>query len=172
MSAYPELQKLMNEHSVFEKLKIDGKLYAFPKINLNNPYNSYDPYIFVYRRDWAQKMGLDYAPMQNMTWEEFVDFLKQVQEQDPMQLGEKLVPLDFANGGQGWLRFAQQWNPALGNYCKTYFADAEYGEWYGYLRRDGKPTMPIAKGSTFKGPFHVPRSLAMADRLLEEIIEG
>lgn len=118
MSDYPELQKLMNEHSVFEKLKIDGKLYAFPKINLNNPYNSYDPYIFVYRRDWAQKMGLDYEPMQNMTWEEFVDFLKQVQEQDPMQLGEKLVPLDFANGGQDWLRFAQQWNPVLGNYTK------------------------------------------------------
>ena len=57
------------------------------------------------------------------------------------------------------------------DYCKTFFADAEYGEWYGYLRRDGKPTMPPVKGSTFKGPFHVPRSLAMADCLLGEILE-
>ena len=56
-------------------------------------------------------------------------------------------------------------------YCKTHFADAEYGEWYGYLRRDGKPTMPSTKGSTFKGPFHVPRSLSMADKLLGDILQ-
>ena len=29
------------------------------------------------------------------------------------------------------------------DYCKTYFADPEYGEWYGYLRRDGKPTEDV-----------------------------
>ena len=56
-------------------------------------------------------------------------------------------------------------------YCKTHFADAEYGEWYGYLRRDGKPTMPSTKGSTFKGPFRVPRSLSMADKLLGDILQ-
>ena len=48
-------------------------------------------------------------------------------------------------------------------YCKTYFADPDFGEWFGYLRRDGRPTEPPCKGSTFKGPFHVPRSLMMAD---------
>lgn len=57
-------------------------------------------------------------------------------------------------------------------YCKTHFADPEYGEWYGYLRRDGKPTMPSTKGSSFKGPFHVPRSLSMADKLLGDILQG
>lgn len=40
------------------------------------------------------------------------------------------------------------------------------GEWYGYLRRDGKPTLPAAKGSTFKGPFHLPRMLMMLDQML------
>ncbi len=54
-------------------------------------------------------------------------------------------------------------------YCQTYFAD-EYGEWYGYLRRDGKPTQPACKGSTFKGPFHVPRCLTMVDQMLGQII--
>ena len=39
------------------------------------------------------------------------------------------------------------------------------------LRRDGKPTEPPCKGSTFKGPFHVPRSLIMADVLLGDILE-
>ncbi len=55
-------------------------------------------------------------------------------------------------------------------YCKNHFADPEYGEWYGYLRRDGLPTMPSTKGSTFKGPFHVPRALSMTERTLTEII--
>lgn len=55
-------------------------------------------------------------------------------------------------------------------YCKKHFAD-EYGEWYGYLRRDGLPTEPACKGSTFKGPFHVPRCLAMVDGMIGEILE-
>ena len=58
------------------------------------------------------------------------------------------------------------------DYCKAHFADPEYGEWYGYLRRDGLPTMPSTKGSTFKGPFHVPRSLIKVDGILGEILEG
>ena len=55
-------------------------------------------------------------------------------------------------------------------YCKEHFVDDEYGEWYGYLRRNGLPTMPSTKGSTFKGPFHVPRALIMTERTLTEII--
>ncbi|NLE69350.1 MAG: N-acylglucosamine 2-epimerase [Clostridiales bacterium] len=56
------------------------------------------------------------------------------------------------------------------DYCQTYFSDPAYGEWYGYLRRDGKPTMPPCKGSTFKGPFHLPRMLLMVDEMLEQVI--
>ena len=52
------------------------------------------------------------------------------------------------------------------DYVRAHFADEEYGEWYGYLRRDGLPTMPPTKGSTFKGPFHLPRMLAMVDTML------
>ena len=55
-------------------------------------------------------------------------------------------------------------------WCRQYFADPENGEWYGYLRRDGKPTMPSTKGSTFKGPFHLPRCLAMVDGMMGEIL--
>lgn len=57
------------------------------------------------------------------------------------------------------------------DYCKEHFADAEYGEWYGYLRRDGLPTMPSTKGSTFKGPFHLPRMLIMVDTMIGEILD-
>lgn len=57
------------------------------------------------------------------------------------------------------------------DYCKEHFSDPEYGEWYGYLRRDGKPTMPSTKGSTFKGPFHLPRCLIQVDQMMGEILE-
>ena len=56
------------------------------------------------------------------------------------------------------------------DYCKAHFADKEYGEWYGYLRREGKPTEPACKGSTFKGPFHLPRMLIMTDVMLTELL--
>ena len=56
------------------------------------------------------------------------------------------------------------------DYCKAHFADAEYGEWYGYLRRDGLPTQPSTKGSTFKGPFHMPRSMILVDKMIDELL--
>ena len=55
------------------------------------------------------------------------------------------------------------------DYCQKHFSDPDYGEWYGYLRRDGLPTMPSTKGSTFKGPFHLPRCLMQLDRMMTEI---
>lgn len=55
------------------------------------------------------------------------------------------------------------------DYTKKHFASAPCSEWYGYLRRDGKPTLPACIGSTFKGPFHVPRCLIMLDKMLAEI---
>ncbi len=57
------------------------------------------------------------------------------------------------------------------NYCQKVFSDPEFGEWYGYLRRDGKPTEPACKGSTFKGPFHLPRMLSMVDTMIGEILD-
>ncbi|MBR2870814.1 MAG: AGE family epimerase/isomerase [Clostridia bacterium] len=46
------------------------------------------------------------------------------------------------------------------DYSFKHFSDREYGEWFGYLRRDGVPTEPPCKGHTYKGPFHVMRMLA------------
>lgn len=56
------------------------------------------------------------------------------------------------------------------DYCKKVFSDPQYGDWYGYLRRDGKPTEPACKGSTFKGPFHLPRMLVMLDVMIDEMV--
>ena len=56
------------------------------------------------------------------------------------------------------------------DYCKAHFSEPEYGDWWGYLRRDGIPTAPPCKGSTFKGPFHLPRCLIKVDKMIDEIL--
>ena len=64
------------------------------------------------------------------------------------------------------------WFKRCQTYCQKVFSDPQYGEWYGYLRRDGKPTMPSTKGSTFKGPFHLPRALTMVDTMITEMLKN
>jgi len=52
-----------------------------------------------------------------------------------------------------------------------HFPDDEYGEWYGYLHRDGRISTPL-KGNIWKGPFHIPRMYLMAWQSLESIKEN
>lgn len=54
----------------------------------------------------------------------------------------------------------------LKEYCKKYFIDKEYGEWYGYLHYDNSISTTL-KGNVFKGPFHIPR-LYMIMAILDE----
>lgn len=49
------------------------------------------------------------------------------------------------------------------------FPDREYGEWYGYLHRDGTVAQP-AKGNIFKGPFHIPRMMICSYILCKELL--
>ncbi|MBQ8725885.1 MAG: AGE family epimerase/isomerase [Clostridia bacterium] len=53
----------------------------------------------------------------------------------------------------------KEWFEKITAYAFDHFSDREYGEWLGYLRRDGKPTEPPCKGHTYKGAFHVMRML-------------
>lgn len=52
----------------------------------------------------------------------------------------------------------------------SHFPDQEYGEWYGYLHRDGTVAQP-AKGNLFKGPFHIPRMLIKSSMIISEILK-
>ncbi len=56
------------------------------------------------------------------------------------------------------------WFERLVEYQFSYFADKEFGEWYGYLHKDNSPQTPIAKGSYFKGPFHIPRMMIACEK--------
>ena len=54
-------------------------------------------------------------------------------------------------------------------YAYSHFPDPEFGEWYGYLHRDGTVAQP-AKGNLFKGPFHIPRMMMIASELCDELL--
>lgn len=51
----------------------------------------------------------------------------------------------------------------------AHFPDKEFGEWYGYLHRDGTVAQP-AKGNIFKGPFHIPRMMIRSYMLCDDIL--
>ena len=56
------------------------------------------------------------------------------------------------------------WHKQISEWTYAHFPDAEYGEWYGYLHRDGTVAQP-AKGNIFKGPFHIPRMMVKSYEL-------
>lgn len=59
----------------------------------------------------------------------------------------------------------------ISEWTYAHFSDKEYGEWYGYLHRDGSVAQP-AKGNIFKGPFHIPRMMIRSHLLCEEILKS
>lgn len=61
------------------------------------------------------------------------------------------------------------WFERLFAYSWPRFRDESYGEWWGYLKRDGTP-LHTAKGGKWKGCFHVPRALWHNWQTLEKIM--
>ncbi len=58
----------------------------------------------------------------------------------------------------------------ISDWTYAHFPDEEFGEWYGYLHRDGTVAQP-AKGNIFKGPFHIPRMMVKSFQLCNLLLE-
>ena len=71
----------------------------------------------------------------------------------------------LATGDEKYLQRHQ----LISEWTYKHFPDTEFGEWYGYLHRDGTVAQP-AKGNLFKGPFHIPRMLVKSYSLCNEIL--
>lgn len=56
------------------------------------------------------------------------------------------------------------------DWAYEFLPDPVYGEWFGYLHRDGSVAQP-AKGNIFKGPFHIPRMLIKSQLIIDNILE-
>jgi len=60
------------------------------------------------------------------------------------------------------------WFLKLDDYTFNRYSDPQYGEWYGYLNRQGEPLLNL-KGGKWKGCFHVPRALLKVYQTLEKL---
>jgi len=83
---------------------------------------------------------------------------------------EALIALLMAYGLTGETSY-WDWFEKVHDYTFTHFPDKEYGEWYGYLHRDGTVSH-TQKGSMWKGPYHLPRCLMICEKLLAQIAEN
>ncbi len=61
-----------------------------------------------------------------------------------------------------------RWHQMIHDWTYAHFPDPEYGEWFGYLHRDGRLSTRL-KGNLWKGPFHLPRMQLTCWRILEEM---
>jgi len=59
------------------------------------------------------------------------------------------------------------WYTKIHDWTFKHFPDPQYGEWFGYLHRDGSVSLSL-KGNLWKGPFHLPRALLYSYLLLKE----
>lgn len=57
----------------------------------------------------------------------------------------------------------------LATWSFSKFADTEHREWYGYLHRDGSPSVRL-KGNMWKGPYHLPRMLWYCEQLFSKML--
>lgn len=56
------------------------------------------------------------------------------------------------------------------DWAYEFLPDPVYGEWFGYLHRDGSVAQS-AKGNLFKGPFHIPRMMAKSSQIIDCILK-
>lgn len=63
-----------------------------------------------------------------------------------------------------------RWHRMIHDYAHKTFHDPEYGEWFGYLHRDGSLST-TAKGNHYKGPFHLPRMQLYCWQLLDGFLK-
>ena len=67
--------------------------------------------------------------------------------------------------------YYDEWYKKVHAYTFSRFPDEEYGEWYGYLHRDGSVSH-TQKGSLWKGPYHIPRALMLCEKILAATEKG
>lgn len=65
----------------------------------------------------------------------------------------------------------EDWFEKIYRWALARFPDRRYGEWFGYLHRDGSVSHEL-KGNMWKGPFHLPRMQLFCHLLLEEMLRS
>lgn len=126
-----------------------------------------DIFDFAFERGWDKEHGgvlyfvdLDGRPCEQLEWD-----MKLWWVHNEILIAS-LMAYSLTGDEKYWERFE-----TVHKYSFEHFPDAENGEWYGYLHRDGTVSH-IQKGSLWKGPYHLPRCLMLCDEILVKIANG
>ena len=123
--------------------------------------------------DWSLDFGWD---------EEYggILYYLDVEERQPVQLewdmklwwphNEAIYATLLAFTLTGEKRY-EKWFEKILAWSLEHFPDKAYGEWIGYLHRDGTIALDC-KGNYFKGPFHLPRQQLFCHLLLKEMLSN
>lgn len=81
---------------------------------------------------------------------------------------ETIIACLYAYQATGDIKYLDR-HKKISKWTYDHFPDKDYGEWYGYLHRDGSVAQP-AKGNLYKGPFHIPRMMVIGHTLCRDIL--
>lgn len=139
-------------------------IYSDDKELLNTALKIFD---FAFERGWDKEYGgmlyfvdLNGRPPEQLEWDMKLWWVHNE------VLIASLTAYALTKDVKYWERFK-----TVSDYAFSHFEDKEYGEWYGYLHRDGTVSH-TQKGSLWKGPYHLPRCLMLCDELLTKIANG
>ena len=100
-------------------------------------------------------MDLKGSPLQQLEWDQKLWWVH-------IESLVSLIKSFYLTGNKKSLELFQK----VHNYTWQHFPDPEFGEWFGYLNRQGERLSDL-KGGKWKGCFHIPRGLYQSWKTLE-----
>lgn len=82
---------------------------------------------------------------------------------------EAIIATLYAYEATGHTKYLEM-HQLANDWAYEFLPDPVYGEWFGYLHRDGSVAQS-AKGNLFKGPFHIPRMMAKSSQIIDCILK-
>ena len=119
---------------------------------------------FMWERGWDKEHGgiLYFRDVYNKPVQDYWHDMKFWWPQN-----ETIIATLLAYQLTGDAKYAK-WHTMIHDWAHQHFPDRAYGEWYGYLHRDGRISVPL-KGNLWKGPFHMPRMQWYCAQLVDEL---
>lgn len=119
---------------------------------------------WMWERGWDKEYGgiLYYVDVKGLPVQEYWHDMKFWWPQN-----ETIIATLLAYHLTGDPKYAK-WHSMIHDWAYKRFPDSRYGEWFGYLHRDGRISVPL-KGNLWKGPFHLPRMQLVCWKILEKM---
>lgn len=122
--------------------------------------------------DWSWKWGWDNRFGGIINFRDCKGFPAQDYSQDMKfwwPQTEAIIATLYAYQATGESKYLEM-HQLANDWAYEFLPDAVYGEWFGYLHRDGSVAQS-AKGNLFKGPFHIPRMMIKSQQIISEILQ-